>query len=104
MIIPKSYVEIADLLEREDRLVLFFAADWCPDCHFIYPVMPEIEAENPDCTFIRIDRDEFMAMAEQLNIFGIPSFVVVENGKEIGRLVNRLRKTIEEVNSFLAGL
>lgn len=86
------------------KIVLFFTADWCPDCQFIYPVMPEIEAENADFTFIRVNRDNFMEVAQEWNIFGIPSFVVLENGKEIGRLVNKLRKTKAEINDFLARL
>lgn len=44
MIVPSTYEELAGLIENEDKLVLFFTADWCPDCQFIYPVMPDIEA------------------------------------------------------------
>ncbi|WP_249629340.1 thioredoxin family protein [Streptococcus uberis] len=104
MIEPKSYEELAQIIEKPEKIVLFFTADWCPDCQFIYPVMPEIEAENSDFTFIRVNRDNFMEVAQEWNIFGIPSFVVLENGKEIGRLVNKLRKTKAEINDFLARL
>ena len=51
---------------------------------FIYPVMPEIEASHPDMTFVRVNRDDYMALAQTWNIFGIPSFVVTQNGQEIG--------------------
>ncbi|GAA5351137.1 thioredoxin family protein [Streptococcus uberis] len=104
MIEPKSYEELAQIIEKPEKIVLFFTADWCPDCQFIYPVMPEIEAENADFTFVRVNRDNFMEVAQEWNIFGIPSFVVLENGKEIGRLVNKLRKTKAEINDFLARL
>ncbi|GAB6736362.1 thioredoxin family protein [Streptococcus uberis] len=104
MIEPKSYEELAQIIEKPEKMVLFFTADWCPDCQFIYPVMPEIEAENTDFTFVRVNRDNFMEVAQEWNIFGIPSFVVLENGKEIGRLVNKLRKTKAEINDFLARL
>ena len=77
-------------------------ADWCPDCQFIYPVMPEIEALHPDMTFVRVNRDDYMALAQTWNIFGIPSFVVTQKGQELGRLVNKARKTKEEINAFLA--
>ena len=46
MISPKSYEEMATYLEKPEKVVFFFTANWCPDCQFIYPVMPEIEAEN----------------------------------------------------------
>jgi len=102
MIRPESYEEIAELIEKEDKLVLFFSANWCSDCQFIYPVMPEIEAENPNMTFVQVDRDAFMDLAQEWNIFGIPSFIVIEKGQEVGRLVNKLRKTKAEINTFLA--
>ena len=35
-----------------------------------------------------------------MNIFGIPSFVVTQKGQELGRLVNKARKTKEEINAF----
>lgn len=102
--IPNTYEELAGVLEEQGKTVLFFTANWCPDCRFIYPVVPEIEAENPEFNFVRINRDDFMEVAQQWDIFGIPSFVVVENGQEIGRFVDKNRKTKTEINSFLAGL
>ncbi|KGR72783.1 thioredoxin family protein [Streptococcus phocae subsp. salmonis] len=102
MLTPASYDELAQLIETTDKLVLFFTADWCPDCQFIYPVMPEIEAEHAEMTFVRVNRDQFGEVAEQWAIFGIPSFIVIHKGKEVGRLVNKLRKTKAEINAFLA--
>ena len=43
-----------------------------------------------------------MALAQTWNIFGIPSFVVTQKGQELGRLVNKSRKTKEEITAFLA--
>lgn len=102
MIIPKNYEEIAELLEKKEKLLLFFTADWCQDCQFIYPVMPEIESENQELTFVRLDRDDFMDLAQKWNIFGIPSFLIIENGQEKARLVNKLRKTKAEINQFIS--
>lgn len=104
MMIPNTYEELAGVLEEQGKTVLFFTADWCPDCRFIYPMMPDIEAENPEFNFVRVNRDDFMEVAQEWDIFGIPSFVVVENGQEIGRFVDKNRKTKTEINSFLADL
>ena len=86
MIIPKNLEELASYVESNQ----------------IYPVMPEIEALHPDMTFVRVNRDDYMALAQTWNIFGIPSFVVTQKGQELGRLVNKARKTKEEVNAFLS--
>lgn len=103
MILPKSLEELAGYVEK-GRNVFFFTAGWCGDCHFIKPSLPEIEADFPEFQFIEVDRDQFIDVAAEWNIFGIPSFVVIEDGKELGRLVNKDRKTKEEVETFLASI
>lgn len=104
MIVPQSLEEIASYLEQEGKFVFYFTADWCGDCHFIQPHMPSIEATHPSFTFIQIDRDTYLDLAKLWDVYGIPSLVVVENGKELGRFVSRERKTKEEILAFLAGL
>lgn len=86
------------------KVVLFFTADWCPDCRFIKPAMPEIEQDFSDYTFYEVDRDENIDLAAELNVFGIPSFIVYDNGKGIGRFVNKDRKTKQQVEDFLNNL
>ena len=87
----------------EDGLFVF-SADWCGDCRYLKPFLPEIEAENPEFTFILIDRDAYMDLAKVWDVYGIPSLVVLEKDKEIGRFVNRDRKTKAQITAFLAGL
>lgn len=84
MIIPKNYDELAQLIETNAKVVLFFTADWCPDCRFIYPVMPEIEAENDSMTFVQVNRDDFMAVAQEWNILEFQVLWSLKMGKNVG--------------------
>ena len=104
MIIPNSLEEIASLVEAEGKKVFLFVADWCGDCRYIYLALPEIEETHPEFTFIRVDRDEYLELAKLWDVYGIPSLVVLDKDKEIGRFVNRDRKTKAQMNEFLAGL
>ncbi|GFZ26658.1 thioredoxin family protein [Lactobacillus corticis] len=88
-------------ITKSGRTVLEFSADWCPDCRFLDPFLPQIEADFADSTFYKIDRDGSIDLAKEMNILGIPSFVVYQDGQEIGRLVNGDRKTKQEVEDFL---
>ena len=60
MIQPASLEELASLVEKEGKKVFLFVADWCGDCRYIYPALPEIEETNPEFTFIRVDRDQYV--------------------------------------------
>lgn len=101
MIVPNSYQEIATYVEK-GKNVFFFTANWCGDCRFIEPALPEIEADFPMFRFVKIDRDQFLDLAIQWHIVGIPSLVIIEDGQERGRLVNKKRKTKTDISHFLA--
>ncbi|MGV3489042.1 MAG: thioredoxin family protein, partial [Tuberibacillus sp.] len=61
-------------------------------------------AENEKFTFYYVDRDKFIDLCGDLNVFGIPSFVAFHQGEEMGRLVNKNRKTKEEIQAFIDSL
>jgi thioredoxin-like negative regulator of GroEL len=66
--------------------------------------MPAIEEEYGDYEFILVDRDENIAVAQDMGVMGIPSFIAFNDGQETGRFVNKDRKTKTEVESFINGL
>ncbi|MBU7593891.1 thioredoxin family protein [Metabacillus halosaccharovorans] len=86
---------------KEEKVILMFSADWCPDCRVIEPILPEIEQENSEFTFYYVDRDEYIDLCAELNVFGIPSFVAFHEGKEVGRFVNKDRKSKEQIQEFI---
>ena len=86
---------------KDDLSLLMFSADWCPDCRFVEPFLPELEANYPEFTFYQVDRDKFIDTCAEWDIVGIPSFVVFKEGNEISRFVSKDRKTKEEIEQFL---
>lgn len=100
----KTDAEILDAAKGPGKHMLFFTAGWCPDCVFIKPAMPEIEKDFADYTFIKVDRDDNIKVAQEMGVMGIPSFIAFEDGKEIGRFVNKDRKTKQQVEDFIASL
>ncbi|GIN88143.1 thiol reductase thioredoxin [Heyndrickxia sporothermodurans] len=97
-------IEEFESLKMNGKHIFMFSADWCPDCRFIDPFLPEIEAEFQDFTFVYVDRDQFIDLCAELSIFGIPSFVAFSNGDELDRFVSKDRKTKEEIEQFIKGL
>ena len=67
------------------------------------PLCLKLKPLHPDMTFVRVNRDDYMALAQTWNIFGIPSFVVTQKGQELGRLVNKARKTKERNHCLFVG-
>ncbi|MET1014689.1 MAG: thioredoxin family protein [Paenisporosarcina sp.] len=90
-------VEQFNDLKHSSSVVFLFTAGWCPDCHFIDPFMPEIEQTFNELEFVSVDRDQFIDICAEHDIYGIPSFLVYKNGLEAGRFVNKDRKTKQEI-------
>lgn len=88
-------------VKQGDGVVFMFTAGWCPDCVVIEPVLPEIEATHSDLEFYKVNRDNFIELCQELDILGIPSFLVYKKGNEVHRFVSKDRKTKEEINEFL---
>ncbi|TLS39073.1 thioredoxin family protein [Pseudalkalibacillus caeni] len=89
---------------QEGVSVLLFSADWCPDCRVIEPFLPELEEKFDSYDFYYVDRDEMIDYCQELDIFGIPSFVVFQDGEEVDRFVGKQRKSRQEIESFLENL
>lgn len=100
MIIPKDIEDLASFVETGTN-VFCFVTDWCGDCRYLQPFYPEIEADFPVFQFIEVDRDHYIDIAKIWDIIGVPSFMVVKNGKVVDRFVSKKRKTKGEVEAFL---
>lgn len=99
----QSAEQFTNLANTED-VIFMFTAGWCPDCRVIDPIMPEIEKKFSDYRFISVDRDEFIDLCIEKDIYGIPSFIGFRDGEEQGRFVSRDRKTQGEIESFISNL
>ena len=101
MIQTTNTKEFYETLEKHDVVLVYWFTKWCPDCFVIKPHLPRLEKEYPSITFVKMDRDDDIELAKHFEIFGIPYFTLHKKEEEIGRLVNKKRKTYEEVKSFI---
>ena len=66
--------------------VLYFSASWCVPCKQMKPIVEGLEAET-GVSFRVINVDSDYEAASKYNVKSVPSFVPVEDGKEISRAV-----------------
>ncbi|WP_126427191.1 thioredoxin family protein [Brevibacillus marinus] len=97
-----SQAEFEQAIRSTKPVVVKFYTTWCPDCHRIEPFMPEVEAAYREkLEMVAVDRDKFPELAQQLDVFGIPSFIAFQEGRELIRFVSKLGKSREEIEHFL---
>lgn len=63
-------------------LVEFFAT-WCPHCRKMMPVIEQVkELLDGDATVIQLDIDENRQLAGQVEVEGVPTFIIYRDGEE----------------------
>ncbi|SNT32520.1 Thioredoxin [Bacillus sp. OK838] len=89
-------------IENKYRVVAKFYVEWCPDCQNTNLFMSiVVEANKEKIDMIAVNRDHFPELLEKLDVYGIPSFIAFQEGKELNRFVSKLGKSQEEVEQFL---
>lgn len=81
------------------RHLLYFTADWCNPCQRTKPFAEELISEGANIKFI--DADSEVDMVKNFNVLSIPTFILIENGEEVGRTNGA--KTKDQLKDFLNG-
>ena len=74
--------------EAGNGLVLLdFDADWGGPCKMLTPVLEGLEKKNKNVKFLKVNIDECRTVASYYGIFSIPTVILLNNGREINRIV-----------------
>ena len=68
------------------RHILYFTAEWCNPCKKVKPIVEELNRESADTRFQIIDADSEIDLVKSFEVRSIPTFILIEDGKEIKRV------------------
>jgi len=82
-----------EVLQSTLPVLLDVWAAWCGPCRMIAPVLEQLAGEQVGKLKVgKLNSDENMALATELNIMSLPTLVVFKNGQEVTRLVGMMPK------------
>ena len=76
-----------EVMNSEKPVLLDFWASWCGPCRMVGPIVDEIAAERDDLKVGKVNVDEQPELAGQFGVMGIPTLVVMKNGKVTSQAV-----------------
>lgn len=87
-------------VERYDLMVVDCWAPWCGPCMMMAPIIDELAQEYAGrVIFGKLNTDENPATTERLGIMGIPTFLILQGGNEVERIVGAVPK--QEIRNVL---
>jgi thiol-disulfide isomerase/thioredoxin len=93
MLIELNEDTLANLIEKNDKVVVQFSASWCGNCRIMKPKFKKLASENEALAFVLVDAENFPESRKLANVSNLPTFATFVNGK----LVNETQTNKQEV-------
>ena len=75
-----------EIINGQVPVLVDFYADWCAPCRMMKPILEELHRRMGDkLRILKIDTDKSPAIAEKLQIHGIPTLILFRNGQALWR-------------------
>ena len=88
-----------DEIIKDGITLVDFYADWCGPCKMLAPILEELDNEYPDISFIKVNCDDEIKLAERYGIMSIPAVFMFKDGNIIGNTGGYRGK--DEMNNFI---
>ena len=91
----------AEVLDDPGLILIDFWAEWCQPCRMLAPAFEELNREEPQVKFCRVNVDEQSELAQMFGIESIPTLAVVQDRHTLTGSVGLRSK--DEIRAMLDG-
>ncbi|AYN04805.1 MULTISPECIES: co-chaperone YbbN [unclassified Flavobacterium] len=101
MLIELNEDTLADLVAKNEKVVVQYSASWCGNCRIMKPKFKKLATEKEDLTFVLVDAENSPESRKLANVTNLPTFATFVNGKLVNETqTNKQEVLIELVNEI----
>ncbi len=77
--------QVAQLQAEGKKLLVQYTATWCNPCKMLTPRLSNLSNKYTDVTFVKVDIEENMDSARELNITTVPTVMIYDGTSLVNR-------------------
>lgn len=102
MLIELNEDTLADLVAKDQKVVVQYSASWCGNCRIMKPKFKKLATENETITFVLVDAENSPESRKLANVSNLPTFATFVDGKLVNETqTNKQEVLIELVNEIV---
>ena len=85
---------LKDLMNSKGVVLVEFFATWCPHCQRMMPIVADVKKKlEGKAQVVQLDIDKNQALADELGVEGVPTFIVYKDDVEVTRTSGEMPET-----------
>ncbi|MDX1349641.1 MAG: thioredoxin [Putridiphycobacter sp.] len=78
--------KFGDIINSTPLVLVDFSATWCGPCQQLAPILEQVSKRvGKKVRIIKIDVDKNQGIATKMNVRGVPTMILYQNGKQVWR-------------------
>jgi thioredoxin 1 len=88
---------LADIVSKENMVVVQYSATWCGNCRIMKPKFKKLASENESIYFVIADAEKFPESRKLATVDNLPTFAIFKNGVFVNQVQTNKFEVLKEL-------